>query len=68
MWLYPTVRNEHISGEEEEKLFNRMDATMEKIERVWLNNGKSRYIAEMDNITVADVQALCEMEQPKMAG
>nr|XP_026486575.1 glutathione S-transferase theta-1-like [Vanessa tameamea] len=45
---------------------HRMESALEKFETHWLNNG-TEYIAG-DSITVADLLAACEIEQPRMAG
>ncbi|XP_046966199.1 glutathione S-transferase theta-1-like [Vanessa cardui] len=45
---------------------DRMETALEKFDTLWLNNG-TEYIAG-NTITVADLLAACEIEQPRMAG
>lgn len=40
-----------------------MEKCLDLIQTVWLDNGKKRFIAG-DQISVADILACCEMEQP----
>lgn len=53
----------------EEKKVARFQEEMEKclgvIETVWLDGGKNKFIAG-DKISVADILACCELEQPGM--
>eukprot|EP00092_Neocalanus_flemingeri_P034310 GFUD01037313.1.p1 GENE.GFUD01037313.1~~GFUD01037313.1.p1 ORF type:complete len:239 (+),score=80.54 GFUD01037313.1:147-863(+) len=44
-----------------------MEACLDDFERVWLGGGKNNYVVG-DKISVADILAACEMEQPSMAG
>lgn len=44
-----------------------MEACLDDFERVWLEGGKKKYVVG-DKISVADILAVCEMEQPTMAG
>ena len=44
-----------------------MEKALEEIETIWLENGKKKYLCG-DKISVADIAALCELEQPKIAG
>ena len=46
---------------------NGMEKALKDIEKVWLENGQKKYLAG-DKISVADIVALCELEQPSMAG
>ena len=45
-----------------------MEACLDDLEKVWLARGKRKYIGGGDKISVADILAVCEMEQPTMAG
>ena len=56
-----------INKEELEKFWTRMNKTLDQIEQIWLDNGKNQYILG-DKISVADIVAVCELEQPLMAG
>ena len=44
-----------------------MEKNLEQIENVWLENGNKKYLRG-DEISVADIVALCELEQPSIAG
>lgn len=44
-----------------------MEKNLEQIENVWLENGNKKYLCG-DKISVADIVALCELEQPSIAG
>ena len=44
-----------------------MEKVLDEIETIWLQNGKKKYLCG-DKISVADIAALCELEQPSMAG
>ena len=44
-----------------------MSSCLEEFERVWLAGGEKGYVAG-DKISVADIMAVCELEQPSMAG
>ena len=48
-----------------------MEKTLSDIEQIWLEGGKRKYIAGTDGdgaLSVADIMACCELEQPSMAG
>ena len=40
-----------------------MENCLHEIEHIWLNDGKNKFICG-DNITIADLLACCELEQP----
>ena len=44
-----------------------METCLEEMERIWLKNGEKDFIAG-GKISVTDILADCEMEQPGMAG
>lgn len=46
----------------------RVNKTLDMIENIWLDGGKKKYIAGGDEISVADIMACCELEQPTIAG
>ena len=56
-----------INEKELEKYQTRMKKTLDQIETIWLANGKKKYLCG-DKISVADIVAVCELEQPLMAG
>ena len=57
-----------VNAEAAKEAEGKMKATLDKIEAVWLDNGKNKYIAGGDSISVADIFAVVEMDQPIMAG
>ena len=63
----PCLNEKPINKEELEKYWTRMKKTLDQIEQIWLDNGKKNYIAG-DKISVADIVAVCELEQPLIAG
>ena len=65
--LIPIMADKPINKEELEKFWTRMNKTLDQIEQIWLDNGKNQYILG-DEISVADIVAVCELEQPLMAG
>ena len=65
--LLPCLNEKPINEEQLEKFWTRMNKTLDQIEQIWLDNGKKNYIAG-DKISVADIVAVCELEQPLMAG
>ena len=44
-----------------------MNRVLDQIETIWLENGQKKYICG-EKISVADIVACCELEQPSMAG
>ena len=44
-----------------------MISCLDDFERVWLGGGEKNYVAG-EKISVADIMAVCELEQPTMAG
>ena len=44
-----------------------MVKALDDIEQIWLENGAKKYLMG-DKISVADIAACCELEQPSMAG
>eukprot|EP00088_Acartia_fossae_P010719 TRINITY_DN1536_c0_g1_i10.p1 TRINITY_DN1536_c0_g1~~TRINITY_DN1536_c0_g1_i10.p1 ORF type:complete len:239 (-),score=55.43 TRINITY_DN1536_c0_g1_i10:4-720(-) len=45
-----------------------MEKQLELVERIWLKNGEKDFIGGGKDVSVADLLAACEMEQPRMAG
>ena len=66
-WLLPIMNNAPIDEKQLEKYQTRMNKTLDQIETIWLVNGKKNYLCG-DKISVADIAAVCELEQPLMAG
>ena len=44
-----------------------MEKSLDQLESIWLDNGKKKFLCG-DQISVADVFACCELEQPSLAG
>ena len=70
-WLVPLMTQLPVDTKKQESALLGMEKTLDDIERVWLEEGKRKYIAGPDPegaISVADILACCELEQPSMAG
>jgi len=65
-WLMP-MTTKKFDEKAVAKAEKNMLGCLDDFERVWLRNGEKRYVAG-DTISVADILAACEMEQPSMAG
>ena len=50
------------------KYWERMHKTLDALENIWLKNGQKKYLCGGNKISVADIVACCELEQPLMAG
>ena len=59
-----TVPNEKRVAEH----LKRVSKTLDDIERIWLDQGKNRYIVGGNQISVADIMACCELEQTAVSG
>jgi hypothetical protein len=46
----------------------KMNGSLDKIEQIWLDGGKRKYITGLDKISVADIFALVELDQPNITG
>ena len=44
-----------------------VDMVLDVIEKTWLENGAKKYLCG-EQISVADIMACCELEQPSIAG
>ena len=47
---------------------NGMNMSVDALERIFLNNGKNKYLNGFDDVTFADLWCCAEFEQPSMAG
>lgn len=65
-WLFPMMTKK-FDEKAVAKAEKNMVACLNDFERVWLLNGEKKYVAG-DRISVADILAACELEQPSMAG
>uniref|UniRef100_A0A182UKQ6 glutathione transferase n=1 Tax=Anopheles melas TaxID=34690 RepID=A0A182UKQ6_9DIPT len=66
VWLRPLMFGTKVDPKQAEKYRARMERSLDFIEREYLGSD-ARFIAG-DEITVADLLAACEIEQPRMAG
>ena len=66
-WLLPIINKAPVDEPQLEKFWTRMNKTLDQIEQIWLANGTKKYLCG-DQISVADIVAVCELEQPLMAG
>ncbi len=66
-WLFPWKENRAPDWDIVAEKRKKMNDTLDVFERVWLDGGKKKFITG-DKISVADIMACCEMEQPSMTG
>ncbi|XP_055638659.1 glutathione S-transferase theta-1-like [Toxorhynchites rutilus septentrionalis] len=66
MWLQPKLSGAKINPETAEKFKEQMEACLDFIEQEYL--GKENKFLTSNDISVADLLAACEIEQPKIAG
>ena len=66
-FLIPLRSGKPEDSNEVSKYWERMHKTLDAIENIWLDNGQKKYLCG-DKISVADIVACCELEQPLMAG
>lgn len=66
-WLIPLMTSSPINDSEVSKFWVKMQKALDDMEQVWLKNGSKKYICN-DQLSIADIVACCELEQPKMAG
>ena len=66
--MFPMLKQAAPNQKKVERHAKAVKGTLDTIENVWLNGGKNKYIAGGDKISVADIQACCELEQPGAAG
>ena len=67
-WLQPMIKQAAPDDKKVANQAKRVKDTLDAIENIWLDGGKNKYIAGGDKISVADIQACCELEQPGAAG
>eukprot|EP00088_Acartia_fossae_P010720 TRINITY_DN1536_c0_g1_i11.p1 TRINITY_DN1536_c0_g1~~TRINITY_DN1536_c0_g1_i11.p1 ORF type:complete len:252 (-),score=60.52 TRINITY_DN1536_c0_g1_i11:4-720(-) len=67
-WLLPMGTRIPPNEKKVEHLKDVMETTLEQVERIWLKNGEQDFIGGGKDVSVADLLAACEMEQPRMAG
>uniref|UniRef100_A0A1Q3FIY1 glutathione transferase n=1 Tax=Culex tarsalis TaxID=7177 RepID=A0A1Q3FIY1_CULTA len=66
MWLRPRMMGTKVNPERAEQLKSQMETCLDFIESEYLGAGQKFLVG--DQISVADLLAACEIEQPKMAG
>lgn len=66
-WLIPMMKQSAPDEKMVAKLQKEMEQCLKNIEKIWLKDGSNKYLCG-DKISVADILALCELEQPSMAG
>ena len=66
-WLIPTIKQRPPVEKKVASYLREMNRVLDQIETIWLENGQKKYICG-DKISVADIVACCELEQPSMAG
>ena len=65
-WLIP-MQTKKIDEKKVAAAEKTMISCLNDFERVWLGGGEKKYVAG-DKISVADIMAVCELDQPSMAG
>jgi len=66
-FLEPMMFNRPVEDKKVARFKEEMEKCLAQIETIWLENGKKKFIIG-DEISVADLLAVCELEQPGMAG
>jgi len=67
-WLLPITTQKPPNEASVAKQLEIMTKALNTVENVWLEKGKNKYITGSDKISVADIMACCELEQPSLAG
>lgn len=67
VWLYPIQKREASNPATAAKHLKIVNEFLDKFENVWLENGNKDFLCG-DQISVADIMACCELEQPSVAG
>lgn len=65
-WLLP-MQTKKLNEKKVAEAQKSMEVCLNDFERVWLAGGKKNFVIG-DSISVADILATCELEQPSMAG
>lgn len=65
MWLLPKLFGKESNPKQIAEMKKRMETCLDQIETIWLQD--SKFIAG-NSLTVADIFAACEIEQPRIAG
>ena len=65
--MIPTLTQEPPNEKRVQNFQKGMEKALKDIQEIWLENGHKKYLGG-DKISVADIIAVCELEQPSMAG
>lgn len=65
--LIPLTTGKKANSEKVAKDKKNMEKTLNEIENIWLRGGNKQYICG-EQLSVADIMACCELEQPSLAG
>ena len=65
--MLPIITRKDPNMKTVERFERGMEKVLSDIENIWLEKGQKNYICG-DKISVADIIAVCELEQPSMAG
>ena len=68
MFLNPKFYGQPVSEKDEKMYTKKYLHALKMFQRVFLKEGQNRWVAGTDDITVADLQACCELEQCAAAG
>ena len=68
VFLMPRMRGNPVKPEVEDRMRKNLEQCLNTIETVWLDNGNYKYLNGMTSVSVADIMACCELEQPTLAG
>ncbi|XP_023331921.1 glutathione S-transferase theta-3 isoform X2 [Eurytemora carolleeae] len=66
-WLIPILKQKQPNEKLVAQLRKGMEECLDTIEKTWLKEGNQKFMCG-DTISVADILAACELEQPSMAG
>nr|QTW43630.1 GSTtheta [Eurytemora affinis] len=66
-WLIPVLKQKQPNEKLVAQLRKGMEECLDTIEKTWLKEGNQKFMCG-DTISVADILAACELEQPSMAG
>jgi len=66
-WLVPITTRTKPDLDQVADIKVKLNSTLDVIENIWLSKGDKPFLCG-DKISVADILAACEMEQPSMAG
>lgn len=67
LWLLPRVFGKEGDPKQIADIRKRMEACLDQIENIWLAGGKRKYLVG-DQLSVADIFGVCEIEQTRLTG